>query len=139
MSADEPNRTDEDGRGNGEASGTRSGGRETLSSLGRRIDQARAREQALRGHSRPTASGAALGFAFRIASELAAGVGLGVLVGWWLDAWLGTRPWLLIVCLLLGVVGGMWNVLRTAERMQRLGTGAPGEGSSSSDHRDRKG
>jgi ATP synthase protein I len=64
--------------------------------------------------------GQALGLAFRIAAELTAGLVLGVLVGWQLDRLFGTRPWLLIILTLLGAAGGLWNVIRTAERMHRL-------------------
>lgn len=41
--------------------------------------------------------------------ELAAAVGGFSLLGWWLDGWLGTSPWLLAVCGGIGVVGGLYN------------------------------
>ncbi len=37
----------------------------------------------------------------------------GGLVGYALDAWLHTKPWLMLVCGGLGFVGGMRTVLRT--------------------------
>jgi ATP synthase protein I len=54
-----------------------------------------------------------MGMAFSIAAHMVAGVGVGALVGYWLDRWLGTSPWLLIVFFFLGSAAGMLNVYRT--------------------------
>jgi len=62
------------------------------------------------------ASGNAMGAGLRAASELVGGILVGGFIGWSLDAWLGTKPWLSIVFFLLGVVGGFWNVMRSAFR-----------------------
>lgn len=62
--------------------------------------------------------GAAFGQAFRIAVELVVGVAVGGFIGWVLDRQLGTRPWLLIVFIVLGFAAGMLNIIRTAQRMQ---------------------
>jgi ATP synthase protein I len=55
-----------------------------------------------------------MGLGLRAASELVAGIVVGGLIGWQLDAWLGTKPAFLIVFFLLGVVAGVWNVVRAA-------------------------
>jgi ATP synthase protein I len=36
----------------------------------------------------------------------------GGIVGWLLDRWLGTKPWLMLVMLFLGFAVGIWNVIR---------------------------
>ena len=36
----------------------------------------------------------------------------GGIVGWLLDRWLGTKPWLMLVLLFLGFAVGVWNVIR---------------------------
>ena len=36
----------------------------------------------------------------------------GGIVGWLLDRWFGTRPWLMLVMLFLGFAVGIWNVIR---------------------------
>lgn len=44
--------------------------------------------------------------------ELAAGLGGACLLGWWIDHHFGTRPWGLLVCAIVGVVGGLYNLIR---------------------------
>jgi ATP synthase protein I len=67
----------------------------------------------------PAARGKAMGFAFRLATELVAGVFVGGLVGLGLDRLFGTAPILLIACLLFGVAGGLLNSVRAARQMQK--------------------
>jgi ATP synthase protein I len=61
--------------------------------------------------------GSALGKAFRLSTELVAGVFVGGALGWGLDYWLGTRPGFLLVFLLLGIAAGFLNVIRAAREM----------------------
>lgn len=56
----------------------------------------------------------ALGMAFRVSVEILSAVGVGVAIGWLLDRWLGTRPWLLLVFVVLGGAAGILNVYRMA-------------------------
>jgi ATP synthase protein I len=53
-----------------------------------------------------------IGMAFRIGVELTAALIVGVGLGLLLDYWLGTRPLFLIVFFLLGAGAGMMNVYR---------------------------
>ncbi len=43
---------------------------------------------------------------------LAVTVGLFAFGGQWLDTWLGTKPWLLLACVSLGIVGGILHLIR---------------------------
>jgi ATP synthase protein I len=90
--------------------------RDRLNKLDQKIDDAQAGRPVER--DAPEARGEAMGLAFRIATELVAGVFVGALIGWALDKWLGTAPILLIVCLLFGIAGGLLNSIRAAMRMQ---------------------
>ena len=73
-------------------------------------------ERADNGGGRPTSG---LGLALRIGTELVAGVAVGLGIGWALDRWLGTGPWLMVVFFFLGSAAGILNVWRTMERMAR--------------------
>lgn len=55
-----------------------------------------------------------LGLAFRVGIELVSAVAVGLGIGWLLDQWLGTKPWLMLVFIILGGCAGMLNVYRMA-------------------------
>ena len=44
---------------------------------------------------------------------------IGFGMGYYLDKWLGTHPWLMIIFLLLGIVAGFRNVFQQLQIMQR--------------------
>jgi ATP synthase protein I len=56
--------------------------------------------------------GAGLGFALRIGVELVAALVVGVGIGYGLDRWLGTAPWLMVTFFFLGSAAGFLNVYR---------------------------
>jgi ATP synthase protein I len=43
-------------------------------------------------------------------------VGIGVLIGYYMDKWLGTQPWLMLLWLLFGLVAGFRGVFRAVKR-----------------------
>jgi len=61
---------------------------------------------------RPPAN--ALGLALRVGVELVSALAVGLAIGWLLDAWLETRPWLMLAFILLGGAAGILNVYRMA-------------------------
>jgi ATP synthase protein I len=91
--------------------------RRRLDALGEKLEEAKGR----RGPTpqlQPQSQGAALGQALRLGIELVAGVAVGGFIGWALDRFLGTAPFLMVVFLGLGAAAGIMNVVRTAKRMQ---------------------
>ena len=38
-------------------------------------------------------------------------------LGWLLDRWLGTKPWLMVVCMVLGAVTGFYQLFRLASKL----------------------
>ena len=60
-----------------------------------------------------------LGSAFKLGTELVAAVAVGTIIGFILDSWLGTTPWLIVIFFFVGAAAGMLNVIRTAKRMQK--------------------
>ena len=63
--------------------------------------------------------GSFLGSAFKLGTELVAAVAVGTIIGFILDSWFDTKPWLIIIFFFLGAAAGMLNVIRTANRMQK--------------------
>ena len=93
-----------------------------VSDLGTRIDKAAApkagREKA--DAEADAARSQAMGLGFSIAAQLVAGVVVGGAFGYFLDRWLGTVPWLMVLFLALGFAAGLMNVIRTAREMQKI-------------------
>ena len=63
--------------------------------------------------------GSFMGTAFKLGTELVAAVGVGTIIGFILDTWFGTKPWLIIVFFFIGSIAGMLNVIRSAKKMQK--------------------
>ena len=74
-----------------------------------RLDDARRRRD---GAAPKPAPKEGLGAAMRIGVELVAALGVGAAVGWGLDRWLDTAPWLMVVFFVLGAAAGVMNVYR---------------------------
>lgn len=56
-----------------------------------------------------------------IGLQLVCATFIGLAMGYFLDKWLGTSPWLLVIFLLLGIVAGFRDVYLEARRIQRQG------------------
>jgi ATP synthase protein I len=61
--------------------------------------------------------------AWRMVTELVAGLLVGFGIGLGLDALFGTRPWLLVIFTLLGFAAGVNTMLRSARELQRAQDG----------------
>ena len=62
--------------------------------------------------------GSFMGSAFKLGTELVAAVGVGTIIGFILDSWFDTKPWLIIIFFFLGSIAGILNVVKTAKKMQ---------------------
>ena len=58
-----------------------------------------------------------LGKAYRMGLELVLAVAIGGAIGWYLDKWLETTPWLFVLFFFLGVAAGFRNVYKAAQKM----------------------
>ncbi|MBM10236.1 MAG: phosphoribosylaminoimidazolecarboxamide formyltransferase [Magnetovibrio sp.] len=58
--------------------------------------------------------GGPLGLAFRVSVEIVSAVAIGTLIGLLIDNWWGTRPWMMLLFVVLGCAAGMLNVYRIA-------------------------
>ncbi|MDP6350904.1 MAG: AtpZ/AtpI family protein [Alphaproteobacteria bacterium] len=88
----------------------------SLDDLDSRIKQVR--DQQTWSETGPVAPGG-LAWALRLTTEMVAALIVGGGIGWMLDKSLGTRPWLLLVFLVIGMAAGMLNIYRTAQRITR--------------------
>jgi ATP synthase protein I len=60
-----------------------------------------------------------MGNALRLGTELIAAVMVGTIIGFILDTWFDTKPWLIIIFFFIGSIAGIQNVIRPAKRMQK--------------------
>lgn len=61
-----------------------------------------------------------LGFLSTIGMSMALAICLGALIGYYLDKWLGTDPWLLLVFLGFGVVAAFRNLFIMYKKAEKL-------------------
>jgi len=112
---------------------------ETKGDFDTRLRRARSKEDAARWDGSAGSQDEAKGTAIRIGTELVVATAVGGVIGYLLDSWLGTKPWLLIVFLFLGNASGLWNVFRLTsnqgyavgfDRDKRIETDETGHGGS---------
>ena len=59
-----------------------------------------------------------LGQAFKMSTELVSAVVVVTIIGFILDTWFDTKPWLIIIFFFVGVIAGILNVIRSAKKLQ---------------------
>jgi ATP synthase protein I len=89
--------------------------------LNDRIAKAQAELDAQKRPSKKFAEGQGMGLGFRMAADFVAAILVGALLGAGVDYLLHTSPWGLIVCLMIGFVTGVWNVVRAAQQANAAG------------------
>ena len=97
----------------------------TLGELGGRISKARndaGLEAMAEEVDADSAAGSALGAAWRISIEIVVALVVCTAIGWALDDWFGTKPWLMLIFLFLGGAAGINNAVRTALRIDARAT-----------------
>jgi ATP synthase protein I len=101
-------------------------GPDDLKRLGARLDEAERKRAAGARQAPPTQAN----IAFRFSTELVAGLIVGGGMGWGLDWLFGhfgvhTKPWLMIVFVVLGAAAGIRGVLRAANELNTQMAAAP--------------
>ena len=86
----------------------------SLEDLDARLKKARGARQT---EPRAPSSAGGLAQALRLAMEMVAALAVGGMIGWGLDRWLDTGPWLLLVFLVFGSAAGVHNAYRTASQV----------------------
>jgi ATP synthase protein I len=62
--------------------------------------------------------GSFMGTAFKLGTEFVAAVAVGTIIGFILDTWFDTKPWLILIFFFLGSAAGMLSIVKAAKRMQ---------------------
>jgi ATP synthase protein I len=83
----------------------------------RRIDELDARLKAARGAAPKPSQGSGMSqrqtnVAYRVLVDMIAGLLVGGFLGYWLDRWWGSKPYMLVAMTILGFAGGMTNAWR---------------------------
>lgn len=86
----------------------------SLEDLDARLKKARGARQT---EPQVPSSASSLAQALRLATEMVATLAVGGMIGWGLDRWLDTGPWLLLVFLVFGSAAGILGAYRTASRI----------------------
>ena len=94
-----------------------------LGSLDERLDRLQQAEAKRTAKPKPDASYQA---GQLVLSNLIGAPAGGFVIGFVLDKWLGTQPWLLLIMLFLGFAGGFMNVMRISR--SSTGSNADGQG-----------
>ena len=79
-----------------------------------------AKERAkLKNSNKKTDRKSNIGVAFKLSTELVSAVVVGTIIGFILDNWFGTKPWLILLFFFLGVATGILNVIKSAKKMNK--------------------
>jgi len=91
-----------------------------ISDLGERLDKVKAQRQTeAQADLDAEMRGRGMAYGMRMAAELVAAVIVGGAIGYGLDRWLGSTPWLFLLFFVLGFAAGVLNVVRAYERLQK--------------------
>ena len=60
-----------------------------------------------------------LALAVSVSTNLAAPIGGGILLGYFLDEWLGTKPWLILAGTMLGTTGAFLALYRIINKLNQ--------------------
>ncbi|MFW0777106.1 MAG: AtpZ/AtpI family protein [Rickettsiales bacterium] len=88
----------------------------SLEDLQRKIDEIAPKSD----DEQSSGSGANIGKAMKLGTELLAGVGVGGILGYYIDLWLDTLPLFFILFFFLGFAAGVKNILRTVDKTDEL-------------------
>ena len=114
----------ESGRGNKPAGGElspadRAAFERRVNDLGAKLGQVKsAKAGVAQSGSAARATGRGMSYGLRMGGELVAAIVVGGGLGYYLDQWLGTKPWLFLLLFGLGFAAGVMNVLRSYNSLQ---------------------
>ena len=87
-----------------------------IKSLEERLKRAESIEQVRTGAGQAGGTDENYRLGNRVLGELIGGLAGGALIGWVLDRFIGTSPWLLLVFLFLGIIVAFRNIIRISTK-----------------------
>ena len=82
-----------------------------------KIAKKKANKNSFANNNKKNAS--SLGTALKLSTEMVAAVLVGSIIGFILDNWFDSKPWLTIIFFFVGATAGILNVIRSAKLMQK--------------------
>lgn len=86
--------------------------------IGKQLDSAQAQRKAVEEAQDKAANAKGMALGMRLSSEFVAAIVIGGLIGYGLDQWLGTKPWLFLLFFMLGLAAAILTVTRAFNRLQ---------------------
>jgi len=90
-----------------------------ISALDARLARAKSEEAVRTGQARGDKGEESYRLGNRVLAELIGGMAGGALIGWVLDRFLGTSPWLLLALLFLGIGAAFRNIIRISNQRSK--------------------
>ena len=81
-----------------------------------KIAKKKANKNSFNNNKKNTSS---LGAALKLSTEMVAAVLVGSIIGFILDNWFDSKPWLTVIFFFAGSAAGILNVIRSAKLMQK--------------------
>ena len=81
-----------------------------------KIAKKKANKNSFTNNNKNTSS---LGTALKLSTEMVAAVFVGSIIGFILDNWFDSKPWLTVIFFFVGAAAGILNVIRSAKLMQK--------------------
>lgn len=91
--------------------------KETFDKLQAQIDALKVEAKVESKTDNRTQDAESMSMGVRAGTELVGAIMACAFIGYGLDRWLGTKPWMLILFLLLGICTGFLNVYRVTQKM----------------------
>lgn len=88
-----------------------------LDKLGKKLDKATGKDH---GDQTEQSRKNGIGIAMRMGSEFVVAVLIGGAMGWYLDEWLGSTPFMLFLFILFGFAAGTMNIIRAGKQLDMV-------------------
>lgn len=75
--------------------------------------------QAMKAREQGTHQESAKSSGVRIATDVMVSIGVGMFLGYWIDQWLGSKPWAMMLGLGFGIAAGIRSAIRSNDALEK--------------------